>query len=296
MLAQFRVRVDRVRMTDQGQHRDVVVRIAVGRAAFQVQALGGRERAYRLGLRRAVQGFADQPARVDAVDRLGDGAQGAGEAEAPGDDRGGLHRGGGDQPDPLARVEVGLRQGAGAGPDAVGHVLVVDLLADGHQLGDAVALDDGQGAVAGVLHVLRVLDAGQPEPGLLPGEPGQFAALEELALVQAAAEVEDRGALHHGVVEVEEGGGPGVPGHRERGLSGVLGGARQFFGAGGECRLLCGLGCGLACEHAACRGGAPAGGEPSKSGHVVSIAIRSVSSRPGGMRRCELSGTGALNG
>ena len=194
---------------------------------------GGGQRAYRLGLRRAVQGFADQPAGVDAVDRLGDGAQRAGQAEAAGDDRGGLHRGGGDQPDLLARVEVGLGQGAGAGPDAVGHVLVVDLLADGHQLGDAVALDDGQRAVAGVLHVLRVLDAGQPEPGLLPGEPGEFAPLEELPLVQAAPEVEDRGALHDGVVEVEEGGGAGVPGHREDGR--LFGGGEQLFGAGRQC-------------------------------------------------------------
>ncbi len=67
-----------------------------------------------------------------------------------------------------------------------------------------MALDDGQRAVAGVLHVLGVLDAGDPEPRLLPGEPGQLAALEELPLAQAATEVEDRGALHHGVVQVEE--------------------------------------------------------------------------------------------
>lgn len=162
-----------------------------------------------------MQRFADQAAGVDAVDGLGDRAERAGQAEAAGDDRGRLHRGGGDQPDLLPGVEVGLGEGAGAGPDAVGHVLVVDLLADGHQLGDAVALDDGQGAVAGVLHVFRVLDAGQFEPGLLPGEPGQLAALEELAFVQAAAEVEDRRALHDGVVQVEEGGGPFVADDRE---------------------------------------------------------------------------------
>lgn len=128
-----------------------------------------------------------------------------------GDDRGGLDGRGRHQPDLLAGVEVRLGEGAGAGPDAVGHVLVVDLLADGHQLGDAVALDDGQRAVAGVLHVLGVLDPGQPEPGLLPGEPGEFTALEELPFVEAAAEVEERGALHHGVVEIEEGGGADVP-------------------------------------------------------------------------------------
>lgn len=150
-----------------------------------------------------------------------------------GDDRGGLHRGRGDQPDALPGVEVGLGEGPGAGPDAVGHVLVVDLLADGHQLGDPVPLDDGQGAVAGVLHVFRVLDARQSEPGLLPGEPGQLAALEELPLVQATAEVEDRRALHDGVVQVEEGGGPFVTDDGEGCLLGLRLRGGALLGAGG---------------------------------------------------------------
>lgn len=155
-------------------------------------------------------GSPTKPAGVDAVDGLRDRAERARQAEPPGDDRGGLQRRGGHQPDPLPGVEVRLGHGAGARPDLPGHVLVVDLLADGHQFLDAVALDDGQRAVPGVLHVRRVLGAREPEVRLLPGESEQVPLVEELPLVQAAAEVEERGALHHGVVEVEEGGGARV--------------------------------------------------------------------------------------
>lgn len=134
-----------------------------------------------------------------------------------------------------------------------------------------MTLDDGQGAVAGVLHVLGVLDPGEPEPGLLPGEAGELAAAEELALVEAATEVEDRGALHDGVVEVEEGGGEIVAGDREDGLFRGL--VRALFGEGfrfrfwfgerwglGQSGLAGGLGRGLARQHAACGGGAPTRG------------------------------------
>ena len=55
-----------------------------------------------------------------------------------GDDLRQLQWGGGHQPDPLARIQV-LREGVGAGPDLVGHLLVVDLLAEGHDLGDLLA-------------------------------------------------------------------------------------------------------------------------------------------------------------
>ncbi len=58
--------------------------------------------------------------------------------------------------------------------------------------------------VAGVGDVLGVLDADDPEVGLLPGGAEDLAGGEELAAVQAAGEVEDARALHHGVVDVEE--------------------------------------------------------------------------------------------
>jgi NAD(P)-dependent dehydrogenase (short-subunit alcohol dehydrogenase family) len=45
---------------------------------------------------------------------LGDGPHRPGEAEPAGDDRGDLDRGRGDQPDPLALVEVELRERAGS--------------------------------------------------------------------------------------------------------------------------------------------------------------------------------------
>jgi hypothetical protein len=156
-----------------------------------------------------------------------------------------------------------------------------------------VALDDGQGGVAGVLHVLGVLDPGQPEPCLLPGELREIAGLEELPLVQAPSEVEERGALHHGVVEVEERGGLVVAEDGELRFSLVLlGGRRRFL-------LLRGLACGfrrrLACQHAPGGGGAPTGSEPSKSGHGVSIASLFGGSGVGRFGGCELSATVPLN-
>ncbi len=111
--------------------------------------------------------------------------------------RGDLDRRGGDQPDPLALVEVQLGQRAGAGPDPVGHRLVEDLLAELLELGHGVAGDEGQRGGAGLGDVLGVLDADDPEVGLLPGRAEDLAGGEELAAVQPAGEVEDARALHH---------------------------------------------------------------------------------------------------
>ena len=105
-------------------------------------------------------GLADQAAGVDAVDALGDRAQRAGQPEPAGDDVGDLDRRRGHQPDPLPGVEVQLRQRVGAGPDLVGHDLVVDLLADRRQLGDGVARDERQGGLADLLQVVQALADG----------------------------------------------------------------------------------------------------------------------------------------
>ncbi len=240
MGAQRAVGIDRVGISDERQQRDVVGRVAVGGAAFQVEVLRRGEGLDGRGLGRAVQRLAHQPAGVDAADRLGDRAERAAQAQPPRDDGGGLHRGGRDQPHALARVQVGLGERPRARPDAAGHVLVVDLLADRHEFGDAVPGDDRERAVPRVRHVPRVLRAGQPEVRLLPGELHQLALAEELALVQAAAQVEDRRALHHGVVQVEERRGLRVARGRElrlgRGLAGGLGGrlAGQLAAFGGH--------------------------------------------------------------
>ena len=58
--------------------------------------------------------------------------------------------------------------------------------------------------VAGLGDVLGVLDADDPEVGLLPRGAEDLAGREELAAVQPAGEVEDARALHDGVVDVEE--------------------------------------------------------------------------------------------
>ena len=118
---------------------------------------------------------------------------------------GDLDRGGGHQPDPLARVEVHLGQRPGARPDLVGHHLVEDLLADAGELGDGVPGDERQRRLARL--VRRCPSPRRPTSRnlrLLPGEPADVARREELPAVQAAGQVEDRGALHHGVVDVEE--------------------------------------------------------------------------------------------
>ncbi len=46
--------------------------------------------------------------------------------------------GGRDEPDPLPGVQMTLREVPGAFPDAIGHCLVVDFLAQRHDLGDGV--------------------------------------------------------------------------------------------------------------------------------------------------------------
>ena len=153
----------------------------------------------------------------------------AGQAEPPGDDLGDLDRRRGDQPDPLPLVEVQLGQRAGAGPDPVRHRLVEDLLAELLELADGVAGDEAERGVAGLGDVLGVLDADDPEVGLLPRGAEDVAGREELAAVQAAGEVEDARALHHRVVDVEERRGVGVGRRCERGLD-LGGGGRRLAG------------------------------------------------------------------
>ena len=82
--------------------------------------------------------------------------------------------------------------------------------------------------------MLGVLDADHAEVGLLPGGPDDVAGGEELAAVQPAREVEDAGALHDGVVDVEEGRGTSGRWAAERVLD--LGGRRG--GLAGEGRAL----------------------------------------------------------
>ena len=135
---------------------------------------------------------------------FGDGAQRAGQPEPLGDRRGQLVRRRGDQPHLLAGVEVHLGQRAGARPDLVGDDLVVDVLAERHQLGRRAALDEGQRLAPAGGDVVAVLPAGQLKLGLRVGESAQVAVGEVLAGGQAAGEVHQRRAVHQRVVDVEE--------------------------------------------------------------------------------------------
>src|SRR4051794_19351063 len=212
------VRVDRARVADEGQHREVVVGVGVRRAAPQVEPLPGGQRLDRLRLGRAVQQVADESAGVDAVHVLGDRPERPGQAQAAGDDAGDLDRRRGDQPDALALVEVQLRERAGARPDPVRHAFVEDLLAELLELGHGVPGDEAQRRGPGLGDVRGVLDAQEPEVRLLVRSAEDVARGEEVALVEASGEVEDAGALHHGVVDVEERGRVRVRGQQQRRL------------------------------------------------------------------------------
>ncbi|CAB4948606.1 unannotated protein [freshwater metagenome] len=77
-----------------------------------------------------MQGVADELAGVCAVDDLRDRAQRAREPETLGHNRGEFHGGRGDEPYPLAGVEMVLGKGEGSGPQLVDHDFVEDLDAE----------------------------------------------------------------------------------------------------------------------------------------------------------------------
>ena len=97
-----------------------------------------------------------------------------------------------------------LRKCARTRPDLVRHVLVEDLFADFFEFGDGMTFDERQAFGAGLRNVFGVLDADEAEIGLLPHPLDDVAGGEELAPVQSAGEMEDRGALHDRVVDIEE--------------------------------------------------------------------------------------------
>src|SRR3954447_193029 len=204
MVAQAAVGVDHHRVTDQVQHRRVVVGVGVRRTPAQVEALPLGERGDRGRLGGSVEHLTHEPAGVDPVDLLGDGAEGPGQAQPPRDDPGDLDRRRRDQPDPLALVEVQLRERPGAGPDPVRHGLVEDLLAELLELADPVPLDERERRRACLGDVLGILDPREPEVGLLPGRAQDVPGGEEPSPVQTPGEVEDRRPLHDRVVDVEE--------------------------------------------------------------------------------------------
>ena len=147
---QGRIRIDRHRPSDEREQRQVVDRVGIGRAPRQVEPLARGQRAHRVGLRLAVQHRADQVAGVDAVAGLGDGAERAGQVRAR--DAMIVASSTGvavTSQTATAGVEVLLGQRVGARPDLVGHLLVVDLLAEGDDLVDLLAGDERQRALAG---------------------------------------------------------------------------------------------------------------------------------------------------
>src|SRR5215218_3325800 len=165
----------------------------------------------------AVQDVADQAAGEDAVDRLGNRAERAGQPQPAGDRIRQFIRGRGDQPYLLARVQVHLRQRARARPDLVRDDLVKDLLADGDEFRGRPSLDERQRLAPACGDVVAVLPAGELELGLCVRESGQIAVGEVLARRQSAREVNQRRPLHERVVDVEERGSSQVRRRRRGG-------------------------------------------------------------------------------
>ena len=202
--AQPGVRVDRVRVADQAEHRQVVGRVAVRGAAGQVQALALGQRGHRGRLGLAMQQSADQPAGVHTVHRLSHRAQRPGQPEPLRDDRGQFHRRRGDQPHPLPGAQMAEGQLAGARPDPVGHGLVEDLLAQADDVGHLVPGHERERGLPGRVDVIRALRAAEPEVHLAPGHPGQVAGAEQFARGQPAGEVVNGRATDQRVVHIEE--------------------------------------------------------------------------------------------
>ena len=198
------VRVDGHRPAHRAEQRQVVGRVAVGRAAGQVEPFHSGELGDRLGLRRPVHQVTHQPPGVRPVDDLGHRADGTGQAEPGGDHPADLHRGGADQPHPLAGVQVTLGELVGAGPDPGAIISSKISSARCSTSSTRQPCDEGQRGLLGQRHVTGVLPGQQPEPELLPGEPGQVGGGEVVAGGEPTGEPVDRGALHHRVVHVEE--------------------------------------------------------------------------------------------
>jgi hypothetical protein len=104
----------------------------------------------------------------------------------------------------LACVEVEPGKGERARPDPVGHQLVEDLLTQGAELVDPPPGDEGQRRLAGAGHVGAALDGENAESQLAHTEPEEVTGGEVAAGGKSASEVVDGGALHQGVVDIEE--------------------------------------------------------------------------------------------
>ena len=250
---QERIGVDGEGVPDKRQHRDVVCRIRVRRAAREVEPLAFGDGAHRLRLGEPVERSPHELAGVDAPADLRDGAECACQPEVLGDDGGQLDRGGGDQPHPLTGIEVILRERQGAGDEFVGHLLVEDLLAEVDEFIDPPPRDERECGRGGGCHVLEVLGSAQHEPELAPPEVHDLTCIEEAPACQPHGEVEDARPAHDRVVDVEERRCGGVHGRSTLGHDlGRSGGRLAGMAIGGEH--------GRATNHSARLGGWPMSG------------------------------------
>ena len=83
--------------------------------------------------------------------------------------------------------QVALRERPGAAPDAVGHDLVVDLLAEPDHVVDLRARHERERCLAGHRDVLGVLVAAQPEHRLADGELEQVGGGEQARVARPLA-------------------------------------------------------------------------------------------------------------
>ena len=120
-----------------------------------------------------------------------------------GDDGGHLDRRRRHQPDLAAHPQVLLGQGLGPRPDPGFNHFVIDFFAERLDVLNGDTGGEGQGGVADGVDVVHVFPA-QHEHELLPGETGGLRNGERPALVHLAGHMEQAGAPHQGVVDVEE--------------------------------------------------------------------------------------------
>jgi hypothetical protein len=78
---ELRVGIDRDRVPDRAQHRQIARRIAVGVALREIESIPAGQLGDRIDLPGAVAERSVEPARVHAVDHLADRADATGHAE-----------------------------------------------------------------------------------------------------------------------------------------------------------------------------------------------------------------------
>ena len=191
---------------------NVVDRVRVGGAPQEVQLFDGRQCRHRVLLSSAVQDVAHQATGEFSVSDLGDGSQRPGKTQFACQDLCQLHGRGADQPHLLPGGEMFFGEFPGAGPNFFTHVSVHDFLAQAHKFVHGPPLDEFQGLLSPLRHIVGVFRSGDAEFYLLPHHGQDFPEVEVAFAGESRGKHDEGGALNEGVVDVEKRGGTVVLG------------------------------------------------------------------------------------